>query len=235
MPQCITLSFYRFNQFRDRAWAFLQMGLARRELGKIGGLSFWKLCGSGTGEGFTPIPNTAVWAILAVWDSEEIAIEQTQASSPFKSFARRSDEAWTIRMEAVSTRGAWSGKTPFTSRHTDHFGPLAALTRANVRLGAIRKFWSRSPSISQVIGSNRDVIFKIGIGEIPWFSQVTFSIWPDPEAIIRFARSGHHGEAIKAVRAEGWFREELYARFRILGDAGTWGGASPLTAQRDPA
>jgi spheroidene monooxygenase len=44
-----------------------------------------------------------------------------------------------------------------------------------------------------------------------------------------FARAdGPHARAIRAVRAENWFREELYARFRILGDAGTWNGQSPL-------
>jgi spheroidene monooxygenase len=60
--------------------------------------------------------------------------------------------------------------------------------------------------------------------------QVTFSIWPDAAAMAAFARDpdGPHARAIRAVRAEGWFREELYARFRILGDAGTWGGESPL-------
>jgi spheroidene monooxygenase len=44
-----------------------------------------------------------------------------------------------------------------------------------------------------------------------------------------FAREGGpHAEAIKAVREGGWFKEELYARFSILGDTGTWGGISPL-------
>ncbi len=46
-----------------------------------------------------------------------------------------------------------------------------------------------------------------------------------------FARAdGPHARAIRAVRDEGWFREELYARFRILGDAGTWNGSDPLAA-----
>ena len=44
-----------------------------------------------------------------------------------------------------------------------------------------------------------------------------------------FARAdGPHARAIRAVREENWFREELYARFRILGDAGTWNGQNPL-------
>ena len=36
--------------------------------------------------------------------------------------------------------------------------------------------------------------------------------------------------AIRAVRAGNWFSEELYARFQIAGDRGSWGGVSPLAA-----
>ena len=43
-----------------------------------------------------------------------------------------------------------------------------------------------------------------------------------------FARTGPHAAAIRAVRDEGWFAEELYARFTLLGDEGSWGGTSPL-------
>ena len=38
-------------------------------------------------------------------------------------------------------------------------------------------------------------------------------------------RDGPHAEAIRAVREGGWFAEELYARFRVVGETGTWGGA----------
>jgi spheroidene monooxygenase len=91
------------------------------------------------------------------------------------------------------------------------------------------RFWRRVPDISAVIGQDPNVIFKIGIGEVPLLHQVTFSIWPDAAAMANFARgNGPHGRAIQAVRAENWFSEELYARFRILDDWGSWGGQSPL-------
>ncbi len=95
--------------------------------------------------------------------------------------------------------------------------------------GVLAKFWGRVPDIQNVIGDDPNVAFKIGIGEVPWLHQVTFSIWPDQASMNAFAReSGPHARAIKAVRDEGWFKEELYARFRVLGDAGQWGGQSPL-------
>ncbi|MDC0013225.1 spheroidene monooxygenase, partial [Octadecabacter sp.] len=45
-----------------------------------------------------------------------------------------------------------------------------------------------------------------------------------------FARTGHHADAIRAVRDNDWFREELYARFAVKSDYGTWNGASPLAS-----
>ena len=71
-------------------------------------------------------------------------------------------------------------------------------------------------------------MFKIGIGEVPLLHQVTFSVWPDTASMAAFARRGPHAEAIRAVRDEGWFNEELYARFRLTGTAGTWQGRDPL-------
>ena len=44
------------------------MGFARKKLKKIKQISFFKLFGSGIGEGFTPYPNTSVYAIH-VWNN----------------------------------------------------------------------------------------------------------------------------------------------------------------------
>jgi spheroidene monooxygenase len=110
-------------------------------------------------------------------------------------------------------------------------GPLAALTRASIKPSVALKFWRRVPDVSRMIGSDPNVTFKIGIGEVPLLHQVTFSIWPDAAAMAGFARiSGPHAAAIASVRDGNWFSEELYARFAILGEAGTWEGKSPLAA-----
>jgi len=80
-----------------------------------------------------------------------------------------------------------------------------------------------------MIGTDPNVRFKIGMGEVPWLHQITFSIWPDEHAMANFARrDGPHAQAIKAVREENWFAEELYARFEILDEIGTWEGKPPL-------
>lgn len=228
MTQVVSLSLYRFDGVRARVWAFAMMGLARRAMARVPGLQFWKLCGSGTGEGFTPLPNLGVYAILCTWPDMQSARAGLAGAPVFARYRDRASEHWTLFMSAQSARGAWSGTAPFEAVPTAGTGPLAALTRATIKPGILARFWGRVPNISRVIGQDPNVVFKIGIGEVPWLHQVTFSIWPDAERMAQFARQGPHAEAIRAVRSEGWFREELYARFALIDDDGTWGGISPL-------
>lgn len=209
------------------------MGAARLDFMRMPDVRFWKLCGSGSGEGFTPLPNTRVWAILAVWDDEDSARRGCDAAPVYRRWRNRASESWTVFLSASASRGAWSGAQPFepdermASQASD--APLAALTRATIRLGALPRFWGREPEISKAIGADPNVIFKIGIGEVPWLHQVTFSVWPDAESMAAFARKdGPHAQAIRAVRDGGWFREELYARFRVLGGVGSWNGRDPI-------
>jgi len=146
-------------------------------------------------------------------------------------------EDWTLFLTPIAARGRWSDTAPFAAQPDPGTGPIAAMTRATVKPGAALRFWSRVPDISAVIGADRNVLFKIGIGEVPLLHQVTFSIWPDADSMAAFARTpdGPHAQAIRAVRDGDWFREELYARFRIAGEAGSWDGRSPRILQEQAA
>ncbi|MEO1562204.1 MAG: spheroidene monooxygenase [Pseudomonadota bacterium] len=205
-------------------WAFAQMALARVTLAGMPQVKFWKLMGSGIGEGFTPVPNTAVYAILTVYDTLEAAQDTVERSPLFDRYKKHAEDHWTLFLHPTSVRGEWAHQTPFSvTPQNGQSGPLAALTRATIKPRILRKFWSRVPAISAMIGSDPNVIFKIGVGEVPWFHQVTFSIWPDAEKMAEFARrDGPHAQAIRAVREHGWFKEELYARFTIAGEVGSW-------------
>jgi spheroidene monooxygenase len=226
--QTAALSLFRFDSLAARAWVLGQMALARPGLRRIAGLQFARLCGSGTGQGFTPKPNTAVWAILSVWDDGARAREGIAFEPLFRRWRDRASEAATLYLEPYAARGAWGGVVPFEP-HGGAAGAVAALTRATVRPAAALRFWGRVPDISARIGADPNVAFKIGIGEVPLLHQVTFSVWPDSARMAAFARTGPHAEAIAAVRAGNWFSEELYARFRVTGTAGRWEGREPLS------
>jgi spheroidene monooxygenase len=231
--QVVSLSLFRFDSLASRIWVFGQMGFARLPLSRTEGLSFFKLFGSGTGEGFTPVPNPAVWAILCVWSDQDCARRAIAESPVFRRWRARSSEAATIFLSATGSRGLWSGRQPFevfpVAQGNDHL-PIAVLTRATLKKRHVVKFWRRQPDISALIREQEHLLFKIGVGEVPWVQQVTFSVWDDAVAMKAFAyRSASHGGAVKQVRQNGWFREELYARFRVLGAEGRWEGADFAT------
>ena len=225
---CVTLSVHRFGSARQRLWVLGQMGAARLSLPRVPGIGAWKLCGSGANQGFVPIPNPGVWAILATWPDEATARARVAGAHPFTAWADRADERWTVFLAPTSARGRWAGAEPFAVSAEPAPGPVAALTRATVKPSVALQFWRRTPDLNRAIFADPNVIFRIGIGEVPLMQQVTFSIWPDTAAMAEFARKGLHADAIRAVREGNWFREELYARFRILGAEGTWAGGDPL-------
>jgi spheroidene monooxygenase len=240
-----SLSLFRFDGVFPRISVVALMALSRMTMARDSRLRFWKLCGSGTDQGFTPKPNWGVWAILAVWNDESAARQGICDSRVWARWRKSSAEDWTVFLRPTSARGSWSGTNPFLpdatesnenpadtdladAPHSDTLG-LAALTRATLRPRRALRFWRRVPDISAAIGADPNVAFKIGIGEMPLLHQATFSIWPDAEAMARFARgSGPHGAAIRAVREGDWFSEELYARFAVIGQTGTWDGGDPL-------
>jgi spheroidene monooxygenase len=228
---CVTLTFHRFGPVWARLWAFAQMGASRFSLPKVPDIGAWKLCGSGANQGFIPIPNTAVAAILATWPDEATARARVAECRPFTRWRQMAEETFTVFLAPTSTRGKWAGVEPFTiSAEPARGGPVAILTRATVKPGVAMQFWKRTPSLNRAIMDDPNVVFRIGIGEVPLVQQVTFSIWPDTDTMHAFAHAKGtlHAEAIRAVREGNWFREELYARFRILGSAGTWNGGNPL-------
>ena len=222
--QVVTLDLHRFEGVGARIWAVTQMGAARVPLWRMPGLTFRKLCGSGAGEGFDALPESRHWAILAVWE-DAAAAEAGRAGAPFAAWRARADEHMGLTMRAVSARGTWAGRRPFAPAGPPAPGPIAVLTRGTVRARHLARFWRRVPGISAVIGADPSVMMKVGIGELPWRHQITFSIWPDAASMARFARGDTpHGRAIAAVRSGDWFAEELYARLAVLRAEGTWGG-----------
>lgn len=206
------------------------MGLARWPLSRLPGLEFYKLCGSGVDQGFTPRMNPSVWAVLCVWRDEACAKQAMARRFPFTWYNAHVCESWTAFLRPVSARGAWSRRAPFdVSRPRDPGGAVVALTRATIRPAIAMQFWRQVPDISAVIGENTDVRLKIGLGEVPFFQQITFSVWPDAASMAQFARKpGPHAAAIQAVREGNWFSEELYARFEILEETGAWDGKTNI-------
>lgn len=233
-----SVTLFRFPTLSARLWAFFQMLLARRALAQTPDIGFHKLLGSGSRDGFYPFPNFSVYGILAVWPSIDCAQERTRTSKVFRSYRAHASEVTTIYMSASSCRGAWADETPFEvvkpSVGTDENQKLiAVLTRATLKAQHAPSFWRQVPGISEEIAKQSHMVFKIGLGEVPWLHQATFTIWDDIKAMEDFAFKSFHSTAINRVREGGWFREELFARFDVAGSEGEWEGRAPLPESAD--
>jgi len=226
-------SFFRFDG-AQQLWAFSQMALARLPLLRLKDLQFHKLMGSGTRDGFFPVPNTHVYSIMTVWPSLGVAREHIQNAAIFRRYRDHAVEDYTIYLSGSQCRGQWAGQSPFMPERPEDVRAdndyVAILTRASVKAQHALSFWRQVPGISTDIEKQDRLLFKIGVGEVPWLHQVTFTVWDDVQAMEAFAYKGFHGAAIEEVRRGGWFKEELFARFHVLHAEGVWEGRAPLSA-----
>jgi heme-degrading monooxygenase HmoA len=225
----VTLCGYARGQ---RLWAFNRMGSARRDLARVRGLRFWKLLGVGLGNGFSLRPDFSRYGLLAVWESEAAAEEFFGGSKLFDDYRSRAEEIWTVRLVTAQSHGLWSGVNPFLpAAQFESAGarPVAVLTRASVRPTRLRAFWSAVPATTRELDAAAGLVASVGTGEAPWLRPATFSLWRDESAMREFAYGAPaHREAIRRRTAEGWYAEELFARFVPVSSEGTWGGRDPL-------
>jgi heme-degrading monooxygenase HmoA len=229
----VTLHVYGVPRHRIPS-ALLRMALDRRSLRRTPGLRFWKLLGTGHGRTFSVRDaDPRHWALFAVWDSRD-AQAAFEASSPVaRRWGRIASERWDVELHPLRSKGRWSGRDPFegSDRGTPGPGPVAALTRARLRWGRIRRFWRAVPPVALDVQTSPGLRFALGIGEAPVGLQATFSVWDDDAALDAFAyRGAAHVEVMRRTREEQWYAEELFARFTVVSASGTVGGVDPLAA-----
>jgi len=226
-----TLSFFKYNGFRNKVWAFGMMQYAHKYLANVKGLRFYKLMGSGKGKGFNPLPDWSTYTLLTVWDSEEEARIFHETSELFKLYQERTEEIWTLYLRSIVAKGAWSAQNPFEkSDDLNAENPLlAVITRATIRVNRLYSFWKYVPTSHLALHDNEGLIYTKGIGEMPIIQMATFSIWKDKESLMKFAYQGkEHRVAIEKTKKLDWYKEEMFARFQPYKSVGTWEGENPL-------
>lgn len=227
MPEHTTLTLLRYDHWKDRLWAFTQMGLAVGTLSATPGLRFGRLLGSGGGNGFSVAPNWGVYAWLGHWENRQAADNFFREDDWYQSVLQHSSEQLTIHLLPTMTHGEWGGERPFTAHREgyDPAAPVAVITRATIRTRKLPEFWRYVPKTSDSIYNHPARLLSLGIGEYPIFMQATFSLWTSGKAMQEFAyQSKHHREVVKLTRERDWYKEEMFTRFTVLGLEGTWGG-----------
>lgn len=219
------------------AWAGMRhLGLGRRALGKVDGLQFWRLLGTGAGSSTGPGADLSRTALFAVWRDEQ-ALDAFLAGDPWPD-AR---EGWHVRLAALGGHGAWRG-VPVLDRigpaqrggSAADDGPVAVITRADVRLRSWRAFRAAGPGVSEALHRAAGLLDVVGIGEAPVSRLGTFSLWRSVADMRAFAHTDEvHTRVVQATRDGRWYGEELFARFVPYGSAGTWDGRDPLALRAD--
>ncbi len=219
--QITTITFFHYEGFWNKVWAFGMMQFAHKGLADVPGLVFYKLMGSGKGFGFNPLPDWSTYCLLQVWENETAARRFFDNAELAISYRNRTSKMRTLYMRNIIAKGAWSGSNPFVSSSEldGKEKQLAVITRATIRLSKLWKFWSYVPTSQKHLANAPGLIYTKGVGEVPIVQMATFSLWENKQSLFDFAYKGkEHAKAIQMTKALDWYKEELFARFQVFAD-----------------
>lgn len=230
-PRLVTLDVWTVAA-RDVPRALWRMAADRPVLPRLPGARFTKLLGTGDGRTFTVRDADPLrWAALVAWDDVADA-ERFETSRPARAWAGIARERVQFRLAPRSSRGRWSGREPFGPAGAgpagDGDGPVASITRARLHPHRAASFWRAVPPVAAELHAVPGLRCAFGIGEAPLGFQGTFSLWDSAGALSAFAHRGPaHRDVMVRTPREGWYAEELFARFDVVGVRGTLDGRTP--------
>ena len=212
-----TISFFKYK--KNKYWAFTQMRLAYDVIKNSPGVLFFKLLGTGAGDGFSLFPDFSTYSILCVWKQESDALNFINNSDHSKVISQKAFSRQDFFLKTIKCHGKWDGVTPFVAndRSLNEKNKIGIITRAKINKAKLFEFWNSVPKASQAIKNAKGVEWCKGIGEWPFIQQATFSVWDNLESVKNFAyNKGAHSEIVKKTKKRNWYSEDLFARFEIL-------------------
>ncbi len=217
-PQICSYSEFTFAK-ASHAWdAFKRMGMGPKAFGQPSGAEAIKPLGTGSGNGFSVIPDFKRYALFGIWSSEGHAKDYFRGSEVIRQYFDTSVAHLHLLLQPVKAHGLWNGVNPLrVNADAAHGGPLAVLTRATIRTRKLPDFWRHVPSVSRYMASAQGKLHSVGIGEYPLFMQATFSLWESKEMLMTAAyRDPAHAKVVKLTRERKWYAEEMFAQFALL-------------------
>jgi hypothetical protein len=232
-----TLTIVKYPRYY--AWAgILSMALFRWPLLWFRDVCFWKLMGCGKGGSFSLQPDWQQWAILTItqrtdsypinaqtYQLPHLPIWMVRYIQWFKA------EPIIYQLVPIEGHGLWDGKAVFGQLPKDsgYDGVIAVLTRATIRLSKLHRFWQHVQGVANQMNDAQGFITSVGIGEVPFVKQATFSVWENKSSLKQFAYKMHeHTAVIQKTRKEKWYSEDMFVRFRLLNVSTSNNTTNPL-------
>jgi hypothetical protein len=206
--------------FQDRSKAFSAFKNIGRgpQIFEGDGLHEVKLMGAGAGNGFSILPNLKRYAIVFFFDTIEHLNAFVKSNVLFNWYWENSSQRLAAILKPFKGHGFWSGEVPFDyqSKPPGESEHVAVITRATIHTKWLLDFWRNVPKVASFMHS-APAMHQVGIGEYPLFMQATFSIWENVNELRKTAYTDTvHADVVKKTRERGWYKEELFAEFRIL-------------------
>ena len=208
----------------SRLWGWSRIVKGPQALQDVPGLLFSKVLGSGFEGGFGLRPSPSRQGMFGLFESLSAAQAFVTNSNVLQAYQERSDEFCWALLTTWSCRGSWDGQSLEVCAAQPIKGPVAALTRASIKLGKAPAFWRHAPPSQTALADAKGCQLAVGLGEAPFVRQATFSIWDSVSDMNAYARSGAHLEAIQAAAQNDYFSESMFARFVPLQVQGQWQG-----------
>jgi len=209
-----TLIIARYPKYAG-IFGFISMAIFRLPLYFNKKIKFFKLLGSGKNGTFDIHPDLNQWGILFTADDQHVKAPDFI----YKYFTFFRCDVKEFLLQPLEGHGLWDKKKIFgeLGQPVNNEGAIAVLTRATIRIKRLKNFWSNVESVANKMHLAKGLLISYGIGEMPWLKQATFSVWENIDAMKDFAyKLQQHKDVIHKTRSESWYKEEMFARFRIL-------------------
>jgi heme-degrading monooxygenase HmoA len=210
----------------SRWWGWLRIVQGSAALRSVPGLLFAKLLGSGHEGGFGLKPSASRQGLFALFESAQTADDFVAHAQWVQKYQQRSAEFCCVKLQTWSCRGTWDGFSLSATATEPTHGPVAALTRASIKLSKASAFWRHAPPSERALEGVQGCQLAVGLGEAPLLRQATFTIWDSVADMNAYARTGAHLQAIQSAAKHGYFSESMFARFVPLQVQGQWQGNS---------
>ena len=213
----------------QQGWGWLRLVQGASAFKGTPGLLFTKVMGSGHQGGFSLRPSATHQGLICVFDHADNA--DTFVNGPwFAAYQERAKQCMASVLAITSCKGAWDGRA-WEVTSSEQLGRyafdavlpnMAAITRASIRPAKAVAFWRYAPAAQADLSKAPGCQVAMGLGEAPLVRQCTFSVWENTQAMLDYAHTGAHQQAIAAAYKNDFFSESMFLRMRVLRTVGDW-------------